>query len=322
MMTIDGPTLTSLLPPSLLIPHLHSTLPSLSPSIHSPPRLSYPLSPSPSPSSSLLLMPSWSLSPSLPYIGIKILTSFPSHSPSIHASYSLFSSSSGAPLASLDGTLLTLLRTSSLSALASLLLSPPTPSLLLLAGAGALAPHLLAAHRAARPSLSRFLIWNRSPARARALAARLQQQEEEGDRSVTFEHVEDLDAAVAVADVIVCATGAESPIVRGELLKGGAHLNLVGSFTRGMRECDDEAVRRGRVFVDSEAAVEEAGELAGAIERGVITREDIAGTLADLAGGRVRRRDGEITVFKSVGAAVFDLLAAQLAYENYLKGSQ
>lgn len=99
---------------------------------------------------------------------------------------------------------------------------------------------------------------------------------------------------------------------------------MMGSFTKEMRECDDEAVRRGRVFVDSEAAAETAGELVGAMERAVIKKEDVVGTLAELAGGKVvgRRSEDEVTVFKSVGTAVFDLLAAQLAYETYLKGSQ
>lgn len=126
---------------------------------------------------------------------------------------------------------------------------------------------------------------------------------------------------IPLADVIVCATSAEAPLIRGELLKDGAHLNLMGSFRKEMRECDDEAVRRGRVFVDAEAAMETAGELVGAMERGVIKKEDVVGTLAELARGEVvgRRREDEVTVFKSVGTAVFDLLAAQLAYETYLK---
>jgi ornithine cyclodeaminase/alanine dehydrogenase-like protein (mu-crystallin family) len=129
-----------------------------------------------------------------------------------------------------------------------------------------------------------------------------------------------MDEAVSAADVVSCATGSQEPIVRGELLKHGAHLDLVGSFTPAMRECDDEALRRGRVFIDFEAAMQEAGELVGALQRGVLRREDVAGTLAELAAGSVagRRCDDEITVFKSVGTAVVDLLAAQLAYETYI----
>lgn len=108
--------------------------------------------------------------------------------------------------------------------------------------------------------------------------------------------------------------------ITGEKLKSGAYLNLVGSFRHSMRECDDMAMKRGRVFVDSEEAVEEAGELVGALERGVIEKRDILGNLVDLIKGEiVGRRNGdgdEITVFKSVGSAVFDLVAAQFAYET------
>jgi len=133
-----------------------------------------------------------------------------------------------------------------------------------------------------------------------------------------------MDEAVSAADVVSCATGSREPIVRGALLRPGAHLDLVGSFTPAMRECDDDALRRGRVFIDFEAAMEEAGELVGAVQRGVLRREDVAGTLSELAAGTVvgRRSDDEITVFKSVGTAVVDLLAAQLAYETHVAATK
>ncbi|XP_073001514.1 protein SAR DEFICIENT 4 [Typha latifolia] len=318
---LDSSTLHSLLPPQTLIPHFHSTLPSVSSSIHSPPRLSYPL---PVPSSLLLLMPSWSSHPSLPYLGVKLLTSFPSsssHGGGVHGSYSLFHSLSGRPLASLDGSALTLLRTSAVSALASLLLSRPSPSVLLLAGAGSLAPYLVAAHRAARPSINRIILWNRTPKKAQELAHLLQEQETHRGGDATFEHAELLDDVVPLSDIVSCATSSLDPLIKGELLKRGAHLDLVGSFTPAMRECDDEALMRGRVFVDFETAMEEAGELVGAFKRGVMTREDVAGTLVELAGGKKvgRRDEEELTVFKSVGTAVVDILAAQLAYEAYMK---
>lgn len=118
-----------------------------------------------------------------------------------------------------------------------------------------------------------------------------------------------------------CATSSTSPIVKGRLLKPGAHLDLVGSFTPAMRECDDEALLNGRVYVDFEAAIDEAGELVRALERGILGRENVVGTLTELAGGMKegRKRDDQVTVFKSVGTGVVDLLAAQLAYEGYIK---
>lgn len=133
-----------------------------------------------------------------------------------------------------------------------------------------------------------------------------------------FEVCEDMESAVAVADIVSCATNSETPLVLGKWLKAGAHLDLVGSYKPSMRECDDEAVKRGRVFVDNAAAMVEAGELVGAFERGVMKREEVEGDLVELIKGDKIGRKGEeeITVFVSVGSAVVDLLSAQLVYES------
>ncbi|KAG8092375.1 hypothetical protein GUJ93_ZPchr0012g20252 [Zizania palustris] len=316
---IDAAALHAVLPFPSLISHLRTGLPAFSAGIHCPHRVSFPLPTAPS--ASLLLMPSVSAHPSLPYLALKAVTSFPANSPrlpSIHAAVSLFDSASGLPLASLDGSALTLIRTAAVSALAASLLASPTrpPSTLALAGAGALAPYLAEAHLSVFPSISRILIWNRTKAKSTALAAKLR----EAHPALAVEEVDNMDEAVLAADIVSCATGSQEPIVRGELLRPGAHLDLVGSFTPAMKECDDEALRRGRVFIDFEAALQEAGELVGALQRGVLQREDVIGTLTELAAGRVvgRRSDDEITVFKSVGTAAVDLLAAQLAYETYI----
>lgn len=139
------------------------------------------------------------------------------------------------------------------------------------------------------------------------------------EEGVSFESNENLEEVVGIGDIVSCATNSEVALVKGERLKEGAHLDLVGSFKETMRECDDEAIRRGRVFVDNEGAVVEAGELVGAFERGVIKRDQIEGTLVELIiGGGGRRNSKEITVFKSVGSGVVDLLSAQLVYETYI----
>lgn len=139
---------------------------------------------------------------------------------------------------------------------------------------------------------------------------------------VSFEGVGCLDEVVGFGDIVSCATNSETPLVKGERLKSGAHLDLVGSFKREMMECDDEAIRRGTVFVDNQAAIVEAGELVGAFERGVMKKDEIGGSLVELVrGDKVGRRSSEeITVFKSVGSAVVDMLAAQLVYETYTRG--
>lgn len=308
---LDAAAVTAALPISSLHDHLNTFLPTVD--VISPNRHRHSITPT----SALLLMPSWSTK-TLPYLGIKIVTYFPENSsrkhrlPGIHATYSLFSSSNGAPLASIDGTCLTLIRTAAISALAARYLAPLDSRTLIVVGAGALAPHLIRSHLFVRPSIRRVIIWNRTAEKARELAESFADWAE----GVLFEHNHSLDDVVGLGDVVVCATSSDKAIVKGSLLKRRSHLNLLGSFTPSMRECDDEAMRRGMVFVDCEAAMEEAGELV------TTKRSDVKGTLVDLvrAGKNVDEGDEAVTVFKSVGSAEFDLLAAQLAYENNMKG--
>lgn len=186
-------------------------------------------------------------------------------------------------------------------------------------GAGAMAPHLIRAHLSAVPTLRKVIIWNRTIEKATTLAHKLSESGEFTE--VSFEGCGCLDEVVGIGDIVSCATNSETPLVKGKRLKGGAHLDLVGSFKHSMMECDDEAIKRGRVFVDNEAALVEAGELVGAFERGVIERDEIGGTLVELVrGDKLGRSTSEqITVFKSVGSAVVDMLAAQLVYETYTR---
>ncbi|CAN6705800.1 unnamed protein product [Malus baccata var. baccata] len=317
--TVTAESLHSILSHQTLINHFQSSLPAVSASLQSPIRQSYDVSPS----SSLLLMPSWSSSPSLPYLGVKLVTYFPGNStinlPGVHASYVLFSSATGQTLATIDGTALTLYRTSCVSGLASRILSRNDSGILVMIGAGAMAPHLIRAHLVARPSLKRVIIWNRNAEKAEILAEKMRECAEFD--GVCFESSGCLDEAVGMGDIVSCATNSEAALVKGEKLKAGAHLDLVGSFKHSMKECDDEAVRRGRVFVDNEAALEEAGELVGAFERGVMEKADVCGMLVELINGDKVGRTSceEITVFKSVGSAVVDILAAQLVYETYIQ---
>ncbi|KAK9147391.1 hypothetical protein Scep_006148 [Stephania cephalantha] len=275
-------------------------------------------------------MPSWSLSPSLPYIGVKVVTTYPENStrnlPGIHASYILFDSITGRTLAVVDGTELTLWRTSCVCALGAKFLAREDSEVLLVVGAGALAPHMVRAHLSVLPRLKRVVVWNRTVEKARDLVRKLKEEMGsvgDGGNGVWFECGECLEEIVGVADVITCATNSRSALVKGEALKGGAHVGLVGSFTPAMRECDDETVKRGRVFVDCEDAMVEAGELVGAFERGVLRADEIGGTLVDLIKGEKigRRGPEEITVFKSVGSAVVDIVSAQLVYESFLHNS-
>ncbi|KAL5567884.1 hypothetical protein UlMin_024459 [Ulmus minor] len=316
---ITPESLHSILTHRALIDHFQTSLPSISSSLSTPIRQSHSISPS----SSLLLMPSWSSSPSLPYVGVKLVTYFPQNSslnlPGVHGSYVLFSSTNGQTLASMDGTILTLYRTSCVSGLASRFLAREDSKVLVMIGAGNLAPHLIKSHLVARPSLEKVIIWNRTVEKAGKLAEKLQESGEFD--GVSFESNGYLEEVIGVGDIVSCATNSEVALVKGEKLKPGAHLDLVGSFKHSMKECDDEAIKRGRVFIDNEAALVEAGELVGAFERGVIEKGDVEANLVELIRGEKvgRRNSEEITVFKSVGSAVVDILAAQLVYETYLQ---
>ena len=284
-----------------------------------PPRHHHSIAPAAADGSpgTLLLMPAWRAGGAL---GIKIVTVFPDNArrslPSVHGTYVLLDGATGLPRAVLDGTALTLRRTAAASALAADFLARPDSAVHLMVGTGALAPHLIAAHATVRP-IRECRIWGRDPRKAAALAKRLAAAgTATGTASGTAPvAVADLAEAVATADIVTCATLAGEPLVRGAWLRPGTHIDLVGGYTPEMREADDEAVERARVFVDTEAALREAGDIVQPLLSGALTREAIAGDLFGLARGTCagRRDAGEITLFKSVGTALEDLAAAELA---------
>ena len=258
----------------------------------------------------LLLMPAWQTGRSL---GIKIVTVFPDNArrslPSVHGTYVLLDAETGAPKAVLDGTALTLRRTAAASALAADFLARPDSAVHLMVGTGALAPHLISAHAAIRP-IRETRIWGRDPQKAGALAERL------AATGIAAAPAGDLADAVAAADIVTCATLAHEPLIRGAWLRPGTHIDLVGGYTPEMREADDDAITRARVYIDTEAALHEAGDIVQPLRSGALTQERIAGDLSGLARGAApgRRDPTEITLFKSVGTALEDLAAAELAF--------
>jgi ornithine cyclodeaminase len=261
----------------------------------------------------LLLMPAWRAGG---YLGVKLVTVFPDNVrrslPTVLASVLLLSAETGAPLALVAGRVLTVRRTAAASALAASHLACADAQHLVMVGTGALAPALIQAHATVRP-IRRVTVWGRDPAKARALADRLAGQR------FAIVLAADLEQAVRSADVVSCATLAHEPLVRGDWLRPGAHLDLVGGFTPAMRETDDTAIRRAEVYVDTRAgATKEAGDIVQPLASGVLTEAAIRGDLHDLARGRApgRTSPDQITLFKSVGSALEDLAAAQLAYES------
>lgn len=270
--------------------------------------------------STLLLMPAWTDFNAAGtseggYIGVKVVTVSPDNNavakPAVMGLYLLLDGKTGEPRALIDGQRLTQWRTACASALASTYLAREDADRLLVIGAGALSPFLAKAHAAVRP-INEIRIWNRTPANGESVAESLRA---DGMNAVA---VSDLDAALAWADMVTCATISGEPLVKGEKLKPGAHVDLVGGFTPSMREADDETIRKAKVYVDTRAgAMKEAGDIVQPLASGVIEQKAILADLFELTRGEKagRRSSEDITLFKSVGAALEDLAAGISAYE-------
>lgn len=260
----------------------------------------------------LLVLPAWQADEA---IGIKLVTVFPDNPsstglPSVQAVVVLFDGTTGAPLALIDGTELTYRKTAADSALGSRFLSRPDVSTLLMVGAGALAPHLIAAHRAVRPSIEHVVVWNRTAAKAEMLV----------DAGVADAVAHDLAASAAEADLICTATLTKEPLIRGEWLRPGTHLDCVGAYLPDHREVDDEAVRRAQIYVDSRlATLSEGGDLVIPIAAGVIDAGDVRADLYELCQGTQQgRADGDgttVTLFENGGGGHLDLMVARSLWE-------
>lgn len=262
----------------------------------------------------LLIWPAWQTGRNL---GVKIVTLFPDNRvrPTVQALYVLFDGQDGSIQALLDGTEMTYWKTAADSALGADYLARRDAKTLLMVGAGNLAPYLIRAYQSIRPTLSRIQVWNRTPEKARALVAAI--------KDTPAEIALDLRAAVRQADIVCCATSGTDPLIKGAWLAPGTHLDLIGGYTGNMREADDEAVSRARVFVDSRwFTIEHVGDLTQPIANGVITAGDVRADLFDLCSGRHtgRQSNSEITLFKCGGGAHLDLMTAQYIADVLARG--
>lgn len=263
----------------------------------------------------MLLMPAWLAGQ---YNGLKLVSVYPDNNrrelPTIMGTYLLMAGATGEVIAQLDGAELTARRTVCASALASKYLSRSVSSRLLIVGSGRLARYLGFAHQAIRP-LTHIDVWARNAKKAAEVVALY------GEAGFHCRLATDLQSACLEADIISCATLSNEPLIHGNWLLPGTHLDLIGGFKPTMRESDDEAVRRSSLFVDTrDGTLAEAGDLLIPLERGVISRENILAELSELASGSHpgRMADEEITLFKSVGAALEDLAAAITCYEKFI----
>lgn len=260
----------------------------------------------------LLLMPAWQTGR---YMGVKLVNVVPGNScrgrPALSSIYILSDASSGSHLALIDGNELTSRRTASASALAARYLARRDADNLLVIGAGRVARLLPDAHRLVRP-IRNVAVWDISRDLATDMAVQL------CEAGFNAYLAEDLSAAVHAADIVSCATLSTTPLVHGEWVRSGTHLDLIGSFTPEMREVADSVVVKSSIFVDTEAATKESGDLVQPLDKGAISSADILGSLAELC-AKVhagRQNEEEITLFKSVGTALEDLAAAALVYES------
>lgn len=243
-------------------------------------------------------------------IAVKSATIFPDNRardlPAVNGGVSLYSDTDGRLEAIVDFHLVTKWKTAGDSLLAARRLARADSRKVLIVGAGTVARSLRAAYGAGFPG-AEFMIWNRSNAAAAALAA-----EFPDTRMVT-----DLAEAVAEADIVTSATMAQAPVIRGEWLRPGTHLDLIGAYRPDMREADDRALTRARIFVDSrETVLDHIGELKTPLAAGVIAREDVVADYYDLAAFE-RRSDEEITLFKNGGGAHLDLMTARHVLDRW-----
>jgi ornithine cyclodeaminase/alanine dehydrogenase-like protein (mu-crystallin family) len=279
-----------------------------------PPRIGVPISGS----GVLLVMPGTISERGAPTMaGAKLVSVQPSNRdrghPTIHAGYVLVDGATGQPLAYLEGTYLTAIRTGATSALAARLLARPEARRVACFGAGVQAGFQLACLATVR-SLERVAVVGRDPGRARAFAVAVAKR-----LPVPVEVIDDAHVAVREADIVTCATTSATPVVFGADLRPGTHLDLVGAFRPDAREADTEALRRARLVVDTyEGALAGAGDVIIPLREGAFDRSHVSAELSEVLTGAKpgRTRADEITIFKSVGWALEDLAAARLAYNR------
>jgi alanine dehydrogenase len=263
----------------------------------------------------LALMPAYSKA--LQAIGAKLITVFPGNHgtelDSHQGAVLLFDGERGAVLALIDAASITAIRTAAVSAVATKLLARANARSVAILGSGVQGRSHIDAMLSVRP-FQNVVIWSRNAGHARALA-----EEARRRHRVDVEVVADASAAAKRADVVCTVTASREPVLRGEWLRPGVHVNAVGASIPTARELDTEAVRRSRIFVDRrESALNEAGDILIPIREGAISAGDIVAEVGELLTGAAagRRSDDEVTLFKSLGLAVEDLACAHYLHDR------
>ena len=281
-------------------------------SFNMPPRQVFLLDDQPENHDAFAVLPSWNDE----LVAVKSFTYFPDNPKpkyaSLYSKIMLFDRKHGEPLALVDGTSVTFWRTAGISGLASRLLSREDSKTLLLLGTGNLAPYIIRAQLSVRP-IDRVMAWGRTLANAQAVVKQLAKEND----AVRFEVADDLQTACGEADIIVSATGSHEPLVLGDWIRPGTHTNFIGNHHATKRECDTALVAKSKVYADSYVnCFKEAGEVLVPIDEGAISKDHVVGELTQMCSGAValRESEDEITLFKSIGLALSDLVGAGCAY--------
>ncbi|KKC35957.1 ornithine cyclodeaminase [Devosia epidermidihirudinis] len=242
---------------------------------------------------------------------IKGETIFPANTqnnlPSIQGAVLLYAPDNGALRAVIESRLITQFKTAADSVLGARCLARPDSRHLLIVGAGMVAATLVQAYSAGFPSIERISIWSRRPEQAQALVAGL------GALGPIVTAVTDLPGAVADADIVSSATMSTTPLIYGQWVRPGTHIDLIGAYTPEMREADDALIAKSLVYVDyRDTTIDRIGELMAPLASGAIKRDHIRGDLYDLVGaaGSSRHSEAQVTLFKNGGGAHLDLMIA------------
>ena len=258
------------------------------------------------------VLPSWNTD----LIGVKAFTYFPGNSEPYKSLYSkilLFDRAHGEPLALVDGTTVTFWRTAGISGLATRLLARKDAENLLLLGTGNLAKYIIRANASVRP-LKRVSVWGRTPSNAAQIVDEMSSELEGVEVTVAT----DLEKSCRQADIIVSATASHEPLVMGDWVTEGTHTDFIGNHHADKRECDTSLVLKSKVYADSYAnCFKEAGEILVPISEGVFQKDDVVADLSEMCNGSgpLRQNDDDITLFKSIGMGISDLVGAGLAYK-------
>ncbi|SNZ00779.1 ornithine cyclodeaminase family protein [Flagellimonas pacifica] len=266
--------------------------------------------------STLLLMPAWNAGKEA---GVKIVTVNPGNDtfglPSIQGSYLYLDAITGTLKAIMEAKSLTAKRTAAASALASSYLSKKNATSMLMIGTGTLSVNLIKAHASVRP-IEQVFVWGRNLKKTEEISQTLSKEKYE------VKAIASIDEKISEVDIISCATLSENPLIFGEKLVSGQHVDLVGAYKPNMREADNEAILKTSVFLDTYGGgLKESGDIAVPLKEGILKESDIKADLFGLCGETHigRTDDMEITLFKSVGHALEDLAAATYYYSKFQK---